>query len=185
MLSCVSVFPVETQQLLVQQAWSFSVNQEESELLHVKEEQEELGTRQEGEKLQDLEEADVAKFTFTLVPVKTEDDEEKVHSSQLHQSQTEENRESEPRASSSAEQTETGAHVEDCGGSGPSMNLDPGSYLQPASDGSHTGEKLFSCSSCGKNFTQSGNLKKHMRIHSGEKLSQPGLRDMTKTGMDA
>ncbi|KAF7649535.1 hypothetical protein LDENG_00139960 [Lucifuga dentata] len=121
----------EIQQLLVQQLWSLSVNQEESELLHIKEE---CGTRQEGEQLQDLEEADVTKFPFTLVPVRSEDDEDKVQSSQLHQSQTEENREAENLASSSTEQTETGAHVEDCGGPGPSRNLDPGSYLQPACD---------------------------------------------------
>ncbi|KAF7641746.1 hypothetical protein LDENG_00273030 [Lucifuga dentata] len=106
------------------------MNQEQPELLHVKEEQEERGTRQEGQQLQHVEEADIT--TFTVVPVKSEEDEDKVQSSQLHQSQTEENREAENLASSSTQQTETGAHVEDCGGPGPSRNLDPGSYLQPA-----------------------------------------------------
>ncbi|KAF7642779.1 hypothetical protein LDENG_00250820 [Lucifuga dentata] len=126
----------------IQQVWSLSMNQEESELLHIKEE---CGTRQDGEQLQDLEEADVTEFPFTLVPVRSEDDEDKVQSSQLHQSQSEENREAENLASSSTEQTETGAHVEDCGGPGPSRNLDPDSYLQPAcndktSDSSESGD---------------------------------------------
>ncbi|KAF7643637.1 hypothetical protein LDENG_00235880, partial [Lucifuga dentata] len=127
---------VDVQQLLVQQerrskiqqVWSLSLNQEQPDLLHVKEEQEERGTRQEGDQLQHLEEADITKFPFTYVPVKTEDDGDKVESSQLHQSQTEENREAENPASSA------GSHVEDCGGPGPSRNYDPGTSIQPASD---------------------------------------------------
>ncbi|KAF7643240.1 hypothetical protein LDENG_00242890 [Lucifuga dentata] len=160
----------EMQQLLVQQVWSLSVNQEQPELLHVKEEQDERGISQQGEQLQHLEEADLIKVPFTQVPVKTEGDEDKVQSTQL-QSQTEENREAENLASSSTQQPETGAHIEDCGGPGPSRNLDPGSDLQPPCDGSHTErrKKAFSCSVCGKNFTQSGHLKTHMRIHMGEK----------------
>ncbi|KAF7644022.1 hypothetical protein LDENG_00229410 [Lucifuga dentata] len=130
------------------------MNQEDPELLHVKEEQEERGTRQEGKQLQNVDEDDIT--MFTIVPVKTKDDEEKVQSSQRHQSQTEENREAENLASSSTQQTETGSHVEDCGGPGPSRNLDPGSScLRPACEGSHKGKKAFCCSVCGKNFTQS------------------------------
>uniref|UniRef100_UPI003AADF6AF uncharacterized protein n=1 Tax=Centroberyx gerrardi TaxID=166262 RepID=UPI003AADF6AF len=66
---------------------------------------------------------------------KSEDDEEKPQSSQLHQSQTEENREAEPLASSSTEQMKTEADGEDCGVSEPARNLDPASHLQPTSDG--------------------------------------------------
>ncbi|XP_078146650.1 uncharacterized protein LOC139932499 [Centroberyx gerrardi] len=78
-------------------------------------EQEELWTSQEGEQLQGPEEADITEFPFTPVPVKSEDDEETPQSSQLHQSQTEENREAEPLASSSTEQMKTEDDGEDCG----------------------------------------------------------------------
>ncbi|XP_078112514.1 uncharacterized protein LOC144521781 [Sander vitreus] len=120
----------DVQQLLVvkaevppeQQEWSSSLDQEDPEPPpHIKEEQEELWTSQEGEQLQGLEEADI-KFPFTSVPVKSEEDEEKAQSSQLHESQTEENRE--------AERTE--ADGENCGGPEPARNSDPDSPLQPA-----------------------------------------------------
>ncbi|XP_071373150.1 zinc finger protein OZF-like [Centroberyx affinis] len=140
----------EVQQLLVskeevppeQQDWSPSLDQEDPETPHMKEEQEELWTGQEGERLQGPEEADITEFPFTPVPVKSEDDEEKPQSSQLHQSQTEENREAEPLASSSTEQMKTEADGEDCGVSEPARNLDPASHLQATSDGntSHSSE---------------------------------------------
>ncbi|XP_034072382.1 zinc finger protein 771-like [Gymnodraco acuticeps] len=177
-----------------QQEWSSSLDQEDPEPpLHIKEEQEELWSSQEGEQLQGLEEADITKSTFTPVPVKSEDDEEKPQSSQLHQRQT--------------EHLETEADGEDCGGPEPARNSDPERHLQPETEdnpgdssepdtedsadwmenrepGSNpqknkqnpvsdsrrsAGEKPFGCSLCEKTFTQRGNLNRHMRIHSGEK----------------
>ncbi|KAF7642436.1 hypothetical protein LDENG_00257930, partial [Lucifuga dentata] len=90
--------------------------------MHIKkEEQEELQISQEGEQLHDVEEADITKFPFTVVTVKSEEDEEKVQSPQL-QKQTEETKESESLISSSTKQTKREADGEDCGGPEPARN---------------------------------------------------------------
>ncbi|XP_034052700.1 zinc finger protein 2 homolog [Gymnodraco acuticeps] len=177
-----------------QQEWSSSLDQEDPEPPpYIKEEPEELWSSQEGEQLQELEEADIIKSTFTPVPVKSEDDEEKPQSSQLHQRQT--------------EHLETEANGEDCGGPEPARNSDPERHLQPETEdntgdssepdtedsadwketrepgsnsqrnkqdpvsdsGRSAGEKIFGCSVCKKYFNRRGHLKAHMRIHTGEK----------------
>nr|XP_033933545.1 zinc finger E-box-binding homeobox 1-like isoform X1 [Pseudochaenichthys georgianus] len=177
-----------------QQEWSSSLDQEDPEPPpHIKEEQEELWSSPEGEQHQGLEEADITQSTFTPVPVKSEDDEEKPQSSQLHQRQT--------------EHMETEADGEDCGGPEPARSSDPERHLQPETEnkpgdfsepdtedradwketrepGSNSqrnkqdpvsdsrriaGEKLFSCSVCESTFEQRGHLQDHFRIHTGEK----------------
>ncbi|KAI4800970.1 hypothetical protein KUCAC02_006235 [Chaenocephalus aceratus] len=176
-----------------QQEWSSSLDQEDQEPPpHIKEEQEELWSSQEGEQLQGLEEADITMSTFTPVPVKSEDDEEKPQSSQFHQRQT--------------EHLETEAGGEDCGGPEPARNSDPERHLQPETEdnpgdssepdtedsadwkktrepGSKSqrnkqnsvsdsrrsaGEKPFSCSVCDKKFARRG-LNRHMKSHTEEK----------------
>ncbi|XP_049419262.1 zinc finger protein 232-like isoform X1 [Epinephelus fuscoguttatus] len=106
--------------------------QEDPGPLHIKEEQEEVWSSPEGEQLSGLEEADITRLTS--VTVKSEDDEEKPQSSLLHQSQTEDSRDTEPPTSSSAMQIKTETDGEDCGGSEPARNLDPHGHSQPNTD---------------------------------------------------
>ncbi|XP_074469144.1 uncharacterized protein LOC141754148 [Sebastes fasciatus] len=194
--------PADVQQLLLvkeevpleQQEWSSSLDQEDPEPPHIKEEQEKLWTSQEGEQLQGLEEADIIKFPFTPVPVKSEDDEEKPQSSQLHERQT--------------EQMETEADGEDCGVPEPARNSDPGRHpepdtvdktgdsSEPETDDScdwetrepqsssnslqnikvprsdmecNTGKTPVSSSECARTFTHKGHLQKNTGIQTGER----------------
>ncbi|XP_070849989.1 zinc finger protein 260-like [Chaetodon trifascialis] len=105
-----------------QQDWSPSLDQEDpAELPHIKEEQEELWSSQEGEQLPGPEEADITKSTVPPVPVKSEEeDEEKPQSSQLHQRH--------------AEDMETEADGEDCGGPEASRSSDPDRHLEADSE---------------------------------------------------
>nr|XP_033493254.1 zinc finger protein 260-like [Epinephelus lanceolatus] len=193
----ISLFSTDVQQLLVvkeevppEQEWSSILDQEDPEPPHIKKEQEELWSSQEGEQLQGLEEADV-KFTFTPVSVKSEDEGEEIpQSSQFHKRQT--------------DQMET-ADGEDCGGAEPARNSDPDTHLQPVSEddsldssetevsadetrdpqsGLHSlknnqvpvndsrssaGKKPYRCSECGRRFLKKGSLKQHMKNHTGDK----------------
>ncbi|XP_034736165.1 zinc finger protein 699-like isoform X2 [Etheostoma cragini] len=120
----------DAQQLLVVKK---EIKQEDPDPPRIKEEQDELWTSREGEQLQGLQEADI-KFPFISVHVKSEeDDEDKAQSSQLRESQTEENTEAET----------TGADGEDWGGPEPARYSDPDSPLQPA-----THDKTADSSEC-------------------------------------
>nr|XP_054591134.1 uncharacterized protein LOC107396895 isoform X3 [Nothobranchius furzeri]XP_054591135.1 uncharacterized protein LOC107396895 isoform X3 [Nothobranchius furzeri] len=68
---------------------SAGVDQQDPEHLHIKEEEEELWTRLEGEHLCLKEETEAVGFPVTAVSIKSEDDEEKPLVSQLHQQQIE------------------------------------------------------------------------------------------------
>ncbi|XP_060915216.1 zinc finger protein 260-like isoform X2 [Labrus mixtus] len=101
-------------------------NEDPREPPHIKEEQEELWSSQEGEQLQGPEEADISMVTFFPVPVKTEEDDgEKPQSLQLLENQTEESRD--------IEHLKTETDGEDCGGSEPDRDFNPDYHLQPVS----------------------------------------------------
>ncbi|XP_041664511.1 gastrula zinc finger protein xFG20-1-like [Cheilinus undulatus] len=115
----------DVQQLMVekeehlpdQKDGSHSPEQEDPpRLAHIKEEQEELWISQEGEQLQGPEEANHNMFTFTLFPVKSEENGEKCHFSQPYQRQS--------------DQKET----EDDGGAGTARDVRPDYHLQHATD---------------------------------------------------
>jgi len=122
----VSVLPADVQQVVVikeEVPWSSSLDQQDPELLHIKEEEEELWTSQKGEQL-----------PFTVVTVKNEDDEEKPQSSHIHQIRTKDNRETEPPISSSAKELKTAADGDNSGGLQSASSLDTNCNLQPDTD---------------------------------------------------
>ncbi|XP_069544089.1 zinc finger protein 721-like [Brachyistius frenatus] len=125
-----TVLPPDVQQLVVikeevPHEWSPSLDQQDPELLHIKEEEEELWSSQEEEQLHGPEE-DITRFPFTAVPVKSEDDEEKPQSSHLHQRRTEDDGETTVKTESDGE---------DCGGPEPARNTHPNSPLLTHTDG--------------------------------------------------
>ncbi|CAJ1082904.1 gastrula zinc finger protein XlCGF57.1-like isoform X2 [Xyrichtys novacula] len=92
-----------------------------TEPAHIKEEQEELWTSQEGEQLQGPKEADISTFIFIPVSVKSEEhDGEEPQSPQLH---------------NDTENLKTEVDLEDCEGSEPDRKSNPDSYLQPETRG--------------------------------------------------
>ncbi|XP_078031907.1 uncharacterized protein LOC144467335 [Epinephelus lanceolatus] len=172
----------DVQQLLVvkeevppeQQEWSSSVDQEDPEPPHIKEEEEELWSSQEGEQLQGLEEADITKFTFTPVPVKSEDDEEKPQSEGHHCGGPGPDRNSHPdtddeTGDSSEAETEDSDDWTETREPQSGLNSQENDDLLTSDSSCSAEEKLFSCSVCKKRFSVRWNLKRHMMTHTGEK----------------
>nr|XP_020496262.1 zinc finger protein 32-like [Labrus bergylta] len=128
---------------LEQQERSSSLNQEDSpEPPHIKEDQEELWSSQEGEQLQEPEEADIIKITFYPVPVKTEEDDgEKPQSPQLQPTLTDQIRD---------EYSKTEAKGEESEGSDPTTDFNIDSHVQPVSDEetSHSPETVTDDCNC-------------------------------------
>ncbi|XP_063764110.1 zinc finger protein 271-like isoform X4 [Eleginops maclovinus] len=164
-----------------QQACSSSLEKEDPEPPHIKEEQEELQSSPEIEQ-------EVADTYLRLTSVKSEEeDEEKAQSSRLNEIQTEENRE--------AERTE--ADEEDCGGSHPGHPLQPATqYSTPLSseyetDDSRNWEKPGltplhnndvpgSGIECDRSFVHKGKLRKHPgeTPHSSSVCQQTSRREV-------
>ncbi|XP_030610153.1 zinc finger protein 260-like isoform X2 [Archocentrus centrarchus] len=124
----------DVQQILLEEFPSSPrLNQQDKDSHQIKAEQEELFTCQEGEHLNGLEEADITRFPVAAIQVKSEDDEEKPDSSQLHQRPTEDNSDSEPPTNCSDKQMKAETDGDDCGGPDPDRNQS--SHLQPNTDG--------------------------------------------------
>ncbi|XP_037548949.1 zinc finger protein 260-like [Nematolebias whitei] len=89
-----SVVPTDDQKSVLikeeapEEQWP-DVDQQDTNCLHIKEEEEEQWTILGGEQLSMKEETDVTSFSLTAVPFKSEDDDEKHLFSQLHQHQVE------------------------------------------------------------------------------------------------
>ncbi|XP_059180047.1 zinc finger protein 32-like [Centropristis striata] len=170
-----------------------NLDQEDQEPRNIKEEQEDLWTSQEGEQLQGLEEADVM---FTTVPVKSEYNEEEPQSSWLCQRQTEqmENEDhgedwggpeaeaascSDPNRHPVPDTFKTGDASETDASDDWKETREPQSGLNSLTDSQTSvpvsgfkfsvGEKLFSCSECGKRFGTKRSVKRHVRTHSQNK----------------
>ncbi|XP_047216058.1 uncharacterized protein LOC124865137 [Girardinichthys multiradiatus] len=97
------------------------MDQQELELLHIKEESERIWASQDGEQLNVKEETDDTRFPVTVVHMTSEEDEEKPLFSQLHQHQTDDR---DLPSSSSTDQIKAEIKVEDCGTSETSINPD-------------------------------------------------------------
>ncbi|XP_034042209.1 zinc finger protein interacting with ribonucleoprotein K-like [Thalassophryne amazonica] len=114
------------------QEWNLNVDQQ-----NIKEE-ENLWIGQQGEKLQQLEEADLTTFGFTAVTVKIEnddDDYEKPETLQLHQSQSDESTEPVANSSSVYRTRITKMEGEDNGEPPPAIFSGLNSDLQPGTNG--------------------------------------------------
>uniref|UniRef100_A0A3Q1D9R2 C2H2-type domain-containing protein n=1 Tax=Amphiprion ocellaris TaxID=80972 RepID=A0A3Q1D9R2_AMPOC len=144
-------------------------NQEDHDDLNIKEEQ--LWSSQAEDQLLDLQETETTKFTFSLVSVKTEDDEEKPQLSQLHSrdsvGEPEPRLEEDDKMTDSSETDVSDGDWEET--SKTHSRLNPINKIPTAETCEDDDEKPFGCSECGRRFNHSWNLKQHLRIHTGEK----------------
>ncbi|XP_047465465.1 zinc finger protein OZF-like [Mugil cephalus] len=184
------------QLIVIKEEFPWSPGLEEQDL-YVKEEQEEFWSSQEGEQLHGLEEADVTSFPFTVVHVKSEDDEEEPQSSQLQvPNWIQTDRDADLPEPNSHFQTNTDPETSDSPETDVSEDewqeplSDPGSDAEVTDGGwkevglsesgvkpdetSNGAKKTFSCSECGKRFLYKQSLQRHMTHNScsGQKQSE-------------
>nr|XP_054601099.1 zinc finger protein 250 isoform X3 [Nothobranchius furzeri]XP_054601100.1 zinc finger protein 250 isoform X3 [Nothobranchius furzeri] len=180
----------------VPEDWRPNVNQQEPELLSIKEEKEEWWTSLEGQ-LGGIKKLDATRFSFNVVTLKSEDEKEERLISQVHWHQMEGR---DLSVSSSAEQMEAEADEDDCGiaettrglnlntedtyssseteVSEDDVEVDDNSHMQlkllsePGSkteDTIHTGPKSFCHDLCDES-NQNMNLNTQVTIQEGQKV---------------
>ncbi|XP_076002857.1 uncharacterized protein LOC142995614 [Genypterus blacodes] len=174
----------DVQQLSLQQERSPSLDQEEPQPLHVKEEQGGLGQKGE-QQLQGLEEADddddATKLSCSLVLVKMENDEDKTlyqgcsSSTGLTNTETrnfDPGRLSQPVRDDdeASDWSESGAEVKESDWKDAAKAQSENNDICLSAVDIKTGKKSYSCSQCGATYTYEGYLKRHMRIHTEKKM---------------
>ncbi|KAG8007147.1 hypothetical protein GBF38_023306 [Nibea albiflora] len=161
---------VLTDQQLCNQERSSSLDQEDPEPLQIKEEQEELCTSQEGEEVVLKVEAD----TFVVTPTDEERDHVKPEPESDHQlllnnlhvaeSQDQKGYKHED-STRDAESEQNNQQHENQSNSNIVYNPDMSEI-----DGNALADKhSLKCDICGKDFNKKANLRKHVRVHTGEK----------------
>nr|XP_057915479.1 zinc finger protein OZF-like [Doryrhamphus excisus] len=145
--------------------WSSNLKQEDPQPPHIKEEEdEELWTTQEEECLFGLEETHLTRLPLTVVRVETACHEDNsTESSQLHHRPDRGSRSDNDTSSHSAD-----AKTEDDTQEPLSSDADPECDMRTQTDFKHS-KKPFSCSVCGKRFSEKSHIITHMRTHTGEK----------------
>ncbi|XP_055793268.1 gastrula zinc finger protein XlCGF57.1-like isoform X2 [Salvelinus fontinalis] len=168
-----------------EQEWSPSLGQENPELPQIKEEQEELRTSQEEEQLQGLE----ADIKFTPSCVKSEcDQEDPLQPFTSPQTQTVENRESDPKqvdltpfvtvthlkglyipCDTPDNQNNASSHrsavSSDPVGLDSSPRLDPSPSMAEHCSKPSTSRKTHHCRDCGEKFALKADVRRHMTLH--------------------
>lgn len=193
------MLPADVQQVLVVKEevpleWSSSLEEQEPEVLHIKEEEEEFSISQEGEQNHGHKKTDIITFLYNEY-------------NEIHEIKAEDNRDPEPSNSSSSRHVKIETNEEDSKGpeltgnsylnsclqlnmvekasqssetdasdddwqeplsaSGPGKDFASG--LKETTSLVHTREKQFHCGVCGKTFKHRYELKRHMIVHTGEK----------------
>ncbi|XP_044052185.1 zinc finger protein 91-like [Siniperca chuatsi] len=135
---------------------STSLDQEDPEPPQIKEEQEELCTRQEEGQFALQQETDALKFS----PTYDRSDQSEDQPLFLDTDQTPSAAEKEPQSNISDEWMQSDFDTKHCVVTEP--NSDHGQHVR-------TGTKQYMCTICGKGFKISADLKLHVKIHTGEK----------------